>query len=84
MMAVDRTPIGAQTDMIEEWLMRVGEAQEHTNGYTILLTPELMRDYAEWVAACQREAIAQVIERMPDGVWAKHCGDAVRRMRADH
>lgn len=83
-MAVDRTPIGAQTDMIEEWLMRVGEAQEHTNGYTILLTPELMRDYAEWVAACQREAIAQAIERMPDGVWAKHCGDAVRRMRADH
>ena len=84
MTGVVRTPLGAQTDMIEEWLARVGEVREHNNGYTIVLTPELLRDYAEWVAACQREVIAQTLERMDDGVWAKHCGVAVRQMRAEH
>jgi hypothetical protein len=36
------------------------------------------------VAAFQREAIAQTLATMPDGVWAKHCADAVRNMRAEH
>lgn len=83
-MNIERTPIGAQADVIEEWLQRVGEVRHHNNGFTVVLTPELLRDYAEWVAACQREAIAQVLERMPDGTWAKHCGAAVRQMRAEH
>ena len=48
------------------------------------LTPEALRDFAEWVAAFQREAIAQTLITMPDGVWAKHCADAVRTMRAEH
>ncbi len=83
-MNLDRTPFGAQTEIIEDWLQRMGEVQEHPHGVTVLLTPELLRDYAEWVAACQREAIAQVLECMPEGVWARHCGDAVRRMRGEH
>lgn len=83
-MNIDRTPTGAQTELIEDWLARVGEVREHPHGFAVVLTPELLRDYAEWVAACQREAVAQVLERMPDGVWAKHCGNAVRRMRGEH
>lgn len=83
-MRTDRTPIGAQTDMIEDWLARVGDVQEHPHGFTVVLTPELLRDYAEWVAACQRECIAQVLEGMPDGAWAKHCASAVRQMRGEH
>jgi hypothetical protein len=83
-MTLDRTPVGAQTEMIEDWLRRVGNVQEHSHGFTVVLTPDLLRDYAEWVAACQREAIAQVLEHMPDGAWAKHCASAVRRMRGEH
>jgi hypothetical protein len=83
-MNLDRTPVGAQTDMIEDWLQRVGQVQHHSQGFTVHLTPELMRDYAEWVAACQREAIAQVLECMPEGTLAKHCASAVRRMRGEH
>jgi hypothetical protein len=83
-MMLERTPVGAQTDMIEDWLKRVGTVQENPNGFTVFLTPDLLRDYAEWVAACQREAIAQVLEGMPDGMWAKHCGAAVRQMRGEH
>ena len=83
-MITDRTPFGAQTEAIEEWLQHVGEVRHHANGFTVVLTTDLLREYAEWVAACQREAIAQVLERMPDGTWAKHCGAAVRQMRAEH
>lgn len=83
-MNIDRTPFGAQTELIEEWLQKVGEVRHHKRGFTVVLTTELLRDYAEWVAACQRESIAQVLELMDDGVWAKHCGDAVRQMRAEH
>ena len=84
-MMLDRTPTGARTDVIEDWLQRVGELQESTDGRLIVaLTPEALRDFAEWVAAFQREAIAQTLITMPDGVWAKHCADAVRTMRAEH
>ena len=83
-MTLDRTPFGVQTEAIEEWLQKVGEVQHHPQGVTVVLTTEMMREYAEWVAACQRECIAQVLETMPDGTWAKHCGDAVRQMRAEH
>lgn len=83
-MNVDRTPIGAQIDVIEAWLKSVGQVLEHPNGITIALTTEMLRDYAEWVAAYQRETIAQVLESMDDGVWANCCADAVRNMRAEH
>lgn len=83
-MRLDRTPMGAQMDVIEAWLQSVGEVQEHSNGFTVALTTEMLRDYAEWVAAFQREMIAQVLEAMDDDVQANCCADAVRRMRAEH
>ena len=80
----DRAPIGTETEVIEDWLRQVGEMQETAHGLSVVLTTELLREYAEWVAACQRECIAQVLERMPDGYWANNCADAVRQMRAQH
>lgn len=84
MKASEPTQLSTQAEAVEEWLMRVGEIREHDSGCTVMLTPEMIRDYAEWVSAYQREAIAQVLEQMGDGVWAKHCGETVRRMRAEH
>lgn len=72
------------TEVVEDWLRQFGDTVEHPGGITVMLTPELLRDYAEWVAAYQRECIAQVLEHMDDGIWAKHCGSAVRRMRGEH
>lgn len=83
-MNIDRTPIGAQVAEIEDWLFNVGRVQENPDGVTVVLTTDMLRDYAEWVAALQREMIAQVLDAMDDGVWANHCGDAVRRLRAEH
>ena len=83
-MNIDRTPIGAEIEVIEDWLHRFGDVQETPSGLAVTLTPELLRDYAEWVAACLRECIAQVLESMDDGVWANHCGPAIRQMRGDH
>lgn len=83
-MNIDRTPVGAETGVIEEWLRQVGEVQETQHGLSVVLTTELLREYAEWVAACQRECIAQVLERMPDGYWANNCAAAIRTMRAQH
>jgi len=83
-MNVDRTPIGAQVEVIEDWLTSVGKVQESQSGRTVVLTTEMLCDYAEWVAAWQREMIAQTLDTMDDGIWANCCGDAVRRMRAEH
>lgn len=83
-MMLDRTPRGAHLDMIEDWLRRCGSVKETPEGWVVQLTPEMLRDYAEWVAAAQREAIASTLEQMPDGTLAKHCGAVIRRMRADH
>ncbi len=83
-MNIDRTPIGAEMEVIEDWLQRFGDVQETPSGLAVTLTPELLQDYAEWVAACQRECIAQVLELMPESASAKHCADAVRRMRGEH
>ena len=83
-MMLDRTPRGAHLDMIEDWLQRCGSVKETPEGWIVQLTPEMLRDYAEWVAAAQREAIASTLEQMPDGTLAKHCGAVIRRMRADH
>jgi hypothetical protein len=83
-MMLDRTPPGATLEFIEDWLRRVGSVQETDTGFVVQLTPDMLRDYAEWVAAVQREAIAQTLERMPDGTWAKHCAQAIRNMRAEH
>ena len=57
-MRVDRTPSGAHLEMIEDWLRRCGTVRETPDGWVVQLSPELLRDYAEWVAAAQREAIA--------------------------
>lgn len=83
-MRVDRTPSGAHLEMIEDWLRRCGTVQETSEGWVVRLTPEMLRDYAEWVAAAQREAIAATLEQMPEGTLAKHCAHVIRHMRADH
>lgn len=80
----DRTPTGAQLEVIEDWLRSVGEVRHNPHGFTVVLTPELLRDFAEWVAAVQRETIAQILEQMPEGTRAAHAAEAVRTMRADH
>lgn len=84
MIHADHNPFGMRPEAIEDWLQRVGAFQEHGSGMTLYLTTEIMRDYAEWVAAWQREMIAQMLEVMPDDVIANRCGDAVRQMRAEH
>jgi hypothetical protein len=81
---MDSTPVGARIETTEDWLRAFGEVQEHAFGSTVTLTSELLSDYAEWVAACQRECIAQVLETMPEGVRARHCADTIRRMRGEH
>lgn len=83
-MRLDRTPAGARIAAVEEWLGRVGVSQNTPEGSVVRITPEMLCDFAEWVAAAQREAIAQALESMPDGTWAKHCADAVRTLRAEH
>lgn len=83
-MRADRTPSGAHLEMIEDWLRRCGTVRETPDGWVVQLSPELLRDYAEWVAAAQREAIAATLEQMPEGTLAKHCAHVIRHMRADH
>jgi hypothetical protein len=83
-MARDLTPIGARIETIEDWLRAFGDVQEDAFGSIITLTPDLLSEYAEWVAACQRECIAQALEAMPEGMRARHCADVVRQMRGEH
>ncbi len=83
-MVKDLTPVGARIETIEDWLRAFGDVREHERGFTVVLTPELLSDYAEWVAACQRQCIAQVLEVMPEGMRARHCADVVRQMRGEH
>jgi hypothetical protein len=83
-MVKDLTPVGARIETIEDWLRAFGDVRESDCGFTVVLTPDLLSDYAEWVAACQRECIAQVLETMPEGMRARHCADFVRQMRGEH
>jgi hypothetical protein len=80
----DRTPAGAQAESIEAFLLEVSEVREHADGVTFVLTPEMLQDYAEWVAASEREAIAQALEAMPKHVTAAQAAGFVRRVRGEH
>jgi hypothetical protein len=80
----DRTPAGAEPESIEAFLLQVGEVREHADGVTFVLTPEMIQDYAEWVAASEREAIAQALESMPKHVTAAQAAGFVRRVRGEH
>ncbi len=79
-----RIPAGAEPESIEAFLLQVGEVREHADGVTFIVTPEMLQDYAEWVAAAQREAIAQALEAMPVGVGAAAAAGWIRRLRGDH
>lgn len=81
---ISRTPPGIGPEAIESWLRRAGEIRATEDGYSLVIDTEAMQNFAEYVAAAQREVIAQVLEGMPDGVAANMCGAAVRRMRAQH
>lgn len=76
----DRAPPGVSAAVVEAMLRA---APTDAFGQP-MLTPAALLDMFEWVAAAQREVIAQVLEGMPDGVAANKCGTAVRRMRSEH
>ncbi len=84
MPGADRTPLGATPDSLEEWLRATAEVREHAAGVTFIVTPEALQDYAEWVAAAQREAIAIALESLPERVSAAAAAGFVRRLRGVH
>lgn len=76
----DRAPPGVSAAALEA-MLRAAPTDAHG---TPMITPAALLDMFEWVAAAQRELIANVLETMPDGVLANKCGAAVRRIRAEH
>ncbi len=80
----NRTPWGAHPDIVDHWLHQVAAIHQDGDGLTAVITPEMLVDFAEWVAAAQRETIAQILECMPETTQARHCAAAVRNMRAQH
>ena len=70
------------SEHIEEWLSRCAEVRD--DGCTLVITPEMLQNFAECVAAYQRELVAQMMEAKPDGVWANTCGNNIRTLRASH
>jgi predicted amidohydrolase len=80
----DPTPLGARQETIERWLRSVGAVHEDAAGVTVVITPEVLSDFAKWVTAVQREVIAQQLEALPAHTIAARCADHVRSLRAEH
>lgn len=77
-------PAAIDIESIEDWLLEFCDVKETQDGFSASLTPEMIQDYSEWVAACQREIVAQMLETMPANVSAKDAAKIIRRMRAPH
>lgn len=80
----DRTPLGVGAATLEDWLRAAGEVRESSDGITFIVTSEALQDYAEWVAAAQREAIAVALESLPERVAARTAAGFIRRLRGEH
>lgn len=74
-----------EISLLEAWLRQVGEVtSSSSNGFTVELNKDSLNNFAEFIAASQRELIARTLETMPDGLWANRCGNRIRTMRAEH